>query len=760
MKNKKTLFLTALLGGTLLFSCNQKSSIDSTSSNSQTTTSLEEKVKLEAPIISLSGLTISWNKIENATEYEVYVNDKLDATIVKTTYEVDTSITGEIKIKVYAISSNSKYLKSDASNEIVITTPDSLLAPVISLNDKVVSWNAVENAQEYMIYINENFVEKTKELSYQITSSDVGAYSIFVRACYGSLVSESSNVVTYKILPENISTTTKYDRQKLYDEWIRSGDFDTGVGEGFDMKAGAKAFVAHQITEETKFLLVSIRVFFRDGETYPKFVVKVDGKTIKAIGYDDEFVTVQSDASITFAYDLSNYVGETVIVEFNELAATHCCITEVEFAKRYGIVSSNKTSWTREEFYDEWYLSGSFQKGVGEGVDFAGNGCAEIKITPTEETKFLNLTLRMFENQDSSKAKFQVFVNNNIIKNTKDLDSIEIEISDKKTTFAYDLSSYINQEITLKLASINNDVNHCVLTNISLDNVSKETEIVIPPVSEDVSWNKSSIITDWAIEGEYNSGVGEGFDMRPNCSISKSVNITNTTKFLNIKIRMFAGQDTENPEFVVKVNNNIVRGTNINRDYALVQIENDNSYIYSYDLSQFVNQNVTITLLQQKQGVNHCVVQEIKLESEDKHTVSDQMDSVVEKTSWNKSSIISDWTIEGEYNSGVGEGFDMRPNCSISKNVNINESTKTLSIKVRMFVNQDTINPHLALKVNNEYVKSQNNENNYILIPIDSDDSNIYIFDLSSFVGQTINLKFIQEQTDVNHCVVQEIKLS
>lgn len=685
----------------------------------------------------------------------------MDATVVKTSYEVDTSITGEIKIKVYAISSNTKYTKSDPSNVITITAPESLAAPAITLNGKVISWSAVKDAQEYMIYINEVFTEKTKELSYQISTTDVGAYSIFVRACYGSLVSDASNIVTYKILPETISTTTKYDRQKLYDEWTRSGDFDTGVGEGFDMKAGAKAFVAHQITEETKIMLVSIRVFVRDGETYPKFVVKVDGQTIKANGQENDYITVQSDASVTFAYDLSHYIGETVIIEFNELAATHCCITEVELVKRYGIISSTKTSWTRDEFYDEWYLSGSFQKGVSEGVDFAGNGNAQIKITPTAETKFLNLTLRMFQNQDTSKAKFQVSVNNTVLNSTKDLAYVEIEISDTKTTFAYDLTNYIGQEITLKLASINSDVNHCVLTDISLNDASKETEIVTPPETGDTtSWNKASIITDWTISGEYNSGVGEGFDMRPHCSISKNLSITSETKFLNVKIRMFATQDTENPEFVVKANDAIVRGTNINRDYAIIQIETDDSYIYSYDLSAFVGQTATVTLLQQKAGVNHCVVQEIKLESEDKHTIADQTDSTEEKFSWTKSTIITDWTISGEYNSGVGEGFDMRPNCSISKSVTISDSAKILSVKARMFKGQDTVNPHLSLKVDDAYVKSQGNDNDYISLPIDTDDSSKYTFDLSSYVGQTITLKLTQEQSGVNHCVIQEIKLA
>lgn len=38
-----------------------------------------------------------------------------------------------------------------------------------------------------------------------------------------------------------------------------------------------------------------------------------------------------------------------------------------------------------------------------------------------------------------------------------------------------------------------------------------------------------------------------------------------------------------------------------------------------------------------------------------------------ETTDWNKASIISDWTISGGYNSGVGEGFDMQSGCTISK---------------------------------------------------------------------------------------------
>lgn len=70
---------------------------------------------------------------------------------------------------------------------------------------------------------------------------------------------------------------------------------------------------------------------------------------------------------------------------------------------------------------------------------------------------------------------------------------------------------------------------------------------------------------------------------------------------------MFVSQDTDQPELVVKVNDTIVKGVGIGNDYTSV-ILSDKGYVYTYDLSEYVGQTVTVSINQRKSGVNHCVV--------------------------------------------------------------------------------------------------------------------------------------------------------
>ena len=516
MKNSKKIIPLVIMASTLLFGCqnNKEPSSSSSSSSSNTpisssttpisssvstpsstptpssSSSTIEATKLAAPVISRNDLIVSWDKVPNAEKYEVYINGELDSTQIMNKYEIPLTAS-DIRIVVYAISSNELFLKSDASNELAYKAPTSLSAPVISMTGNVVSWAEVENAREYSVYINGEYITRTTETSYTINSADLGAYSIYVTANYGSLTSEHSNVLTYKNLPEKISTRTTYDRAAMYEDFATTGEIDTGVGEGFDMKSGSKATFAHAIDETTKFLTVSIRVFHRDGETYPSFSVKVDGEIVRAEGADKDTVTVETDASQTFVYDLSSKVGETVFIEFAEAAATHCVLTQVKFIESMGAKHSDNTSWDRTGLYDEWYMEGEIKTGVGEGLDLAGSGKASIKVTPKEETKLLNVTFRQFENQDSVKARVQVTVDDKVIRATgTDTDYAEGEINDTRYVFCYDLSEYVGKEVKITIASVA-ETQHCVITAVQMKNVDSSSHpVIVPDAPETTDWNK------------------------------------------------------------------------------------------------------------------------------------------------------------------------------------------------------------------------------------------------------------------------------
>lgn len=152
MKNSKKIIPLVIMASTLLFGCqnNKEPSSSSSSSSSNTpisssttpisssvstpsstptpssSSSTIEATKLAAPVISRNDLIVSWDKVPNAEKYEVYINGELDSTQIMNKYEIPLTAS-DIRIVVYAISSNELFLKSDASNELAYKAPTSHL---------------------------------------------------------------------------------------------------------------------------------------------------------------------------------------------------------------------------------------------------------------------------------------------------------------------------------------------------------------------------------------------------------------------------------------------------------------------------------------------------------------------------------------------------------------------------------------------------------------------------------------------------------
>ena len=158
-----------------------------------------ETQKLDDPTITLIGDTISWNQVEDAVSYSIYISGKASYTIstTETSYNLSNKITsgGTYYVKVRAIGS---VLASDCSNQVTYIL--ALSAPVISLNQNVLSWNAVTNATSYYVYKDgsEWFITSSTSIDLLSYSLDGGSYSISVKAYASNWdLSASSNLVLY-----------------------------------------------------------------------------------------------------------------------------------------------------------------------------------------------------------------------------------------------------------------------------------------------------------------------------------------------------------------------------------------------------------------------------------------------------------------------------------------------------------------------------------------------------------------------------------
>ncbi|MCH5147639.1 MAG: hypothetical protein J1F61_06565, partial [Clostridiales bacterium] len=184
---------------------------------SESSNEVEYKItvtQLDAPVATLNGNVISWNAVANAEQYEIFENNIKVATVTQTSYTINKTIIGTYTYFVVATSSDVTYSKSNPSEMLVyqfMYDATKLEAPGIWLDElegnKIIKWNAVENATSYFIYENgarvatvNSYGEET--LFYILIRQTPGTYEYGVKAASASnsyRTSEMSNIVSHTV---------------------------------------------------------------------------------------------------------------------------------------------------------------------------------------------------------------------------------------------------------------------------------------------------------------------------------------------------------------------------------------------------------------------------------------------------------------------------------------------------------------------------------------------------------------------------------
>ena len=161
---------------------------DSTYSNSVTyTIAAKESEALGVPTLSLEDNVVSWGAIDHADGYIVNLNGTDLEEQTATEYTISASEAGEYIVKVKAISKNlDQYTNSAYSNSITYTIsakePEVLGVPILSLEGNVVSWEAIEGADGYIVNLNGTDLAEQTETSYTIVAIEDGDYEVKVKA--------------------------------------------------------------------------------------------------------------------------------------------------------------------------------------------------------------------------------------------------------------------------------------------------------------------------------------------------------------------------------------------------------------------------------------------------------------------------------------------------------------------------------------------------------------------------------------------------
>lgn len=171
----------------------------------------KRNVKLDAPVITINNGVVSWDEINHATSYTIYLNnDHLDLTT--NSYTFDENTPGDYSsYSVYVVAKSSKegFLDSDPSNYEtynvpVLATPSIRLNPttiLVNTGAATLTWQGIDHATTFEIYLNDEKTiyaavgGSTMTHNQVLTNLAAGTYNVKIRAIgTGYEPSEFSNV--------------------------------------------------------------------------------------------------------------------------------------------------------------------------------------------------------------------------------------------------------------------------------------------------------------------------------------------------------------------------------------------------------------------------------------------------------------------------------------------------------------------------------------------------------------------------------------
>ena len=195
--------------------------------------------RLEAPIITMDSetTTISWSSVSYADSYKIYLNGVLleDVSATTTSYNFSESVTerGVYRFQVSAVGDNANYKESKLSNEqryfyttldvIEIDEEDLVVNNTTytinaTLNAGVVTWEAVANADSYVIVAYENDLDyiatsvTTTSFELEDIAIEDGIYAIRVAVEKDGKLYLDNDLYYYNTAPSSDFTT----KQKIY----------------------------------------------------------------------------------------------------------------------------------------------------------------------------------------------------------------------------------------------------------------------------------------------------------------------------------------------------------------------------------------------------------------------------------------------------------------------------------------------------------------------------------------------------------------
>ena len=165
---------------------------------------------IEATALSASSVSLSWDAVEDADSYNVYRDGELLKNVNTNSY-LDEGLEAYTEY-CYEITAVRNEIETDKSLEVCattfdlpITTPENLVASVLSESSIILTWNVVENAESYNVYRDGDSIANVANPTYTDKDLEYNTeYCYIVTAVRGDEESEESDEECVKTLGESI----------------------------------------------------------------------------------------------------------------------------------------------------------------------------------------------------------------------------------------------------------------------------------------------------------------------------------------------------------------------------------------------------------------------------------------------------------------------------------------------------------------------------------------------------------------------------
>lgn len=487
-------------------------------------------IELGEPTISINDDYIVWSKVENATNYSLFVDNKAieepnfiseDNNIKWKVSDLESS--GNHSISVVSLSDVEGYeTQSGKSNAIEVYASGSkkwLAEDIatewknngnVSIDNKQLlidsSSNSVELSNFITVdsikpYFNIKFidVEATKEtkmylyMDGEIVKENSSATDYFLIAENSTAVYNFStfiNKIVYikivlsqgmKVSVDNFYFTTKnevspfdsWNAGNYKEDWSTSGNVNYH-DEGICLESSKNSStITNKIKVENSkpYFTLLLRKFERIDieDENPESYLYINGQLTAPLGFTYSAMSATSDTPNKYVFDLRDYVNQVVEIKITNVKGEHACFTKMYLSDKGAY--SIKTHWGIDLIQEEWDFAGTVEVHK-EGVCLHNNGSESSitnKINLSTNVNKLVIEFKKFlrDDEQDKDPKIKVYINNQLVKAVGvEEDYVSVHNGDFHS-FAYDLTPYKGEVVTIRI--VNTEGEHACFDSIYVE---------------------------------------------------------------------------------------------------------------------------------------------------------------------------------------------------------------------------------------------------------------------------------------------------